>query len=148
MSVPRLEGGMCMTGRWPVDLWTSAATGARAAAQHVCEDHCPIRDACRDWAVTLRPLCVVMGGIVWTTEGRPSADVIVPDPTCWVCSPESRKPVTAIRPGQRRLAPCGTRGAYERHLRYGEPVDVDCRDAHRKYSRERARKVRADRRPA
>jgi hypothetical protein len=35
----------------------------------------------------------------------------------------------------RPLAPCGTRAAYDRHFRRGEPVDEACRLAAREYYR-------------
>lgn len=34
-----------------------------------------------------------------------------------------------------RPAACGTRAAYERHRRNGEPVDAACRDARNAYAR-------------
>ena len=33
------------------------------------------------------------------------------------------------------LAPCGTRSAYNRHLRYGEPTCEECRKAHSEHIR-------------
>lgn len=36
----------------------------------------------------------------------------------------------------RQDAPCGTRAAYARHRRRGEPIDQACRDAERAYHRE------------
>lgn len=44
------------------------------------------------------------------------------------------------------LAPCGTRGAYRRHLRWGQPPCNACRAEHARLTqleRERARKPRA-----
>ncbi|MFJ3666741.1 WhiB family transcriptional regulator [Streptomyces sp. NPDC090106] len=38
------------------------------------------------------------------------------------------EPVAPPRP-RARVAPCGTRAAYQRHLRKGEPVDDECRSA-------------------
>jgi len=43
------------------------------------------------------------------------------------------------RTGGKPLSPCGTAGAYERHIRWGEPVDDACRAAHNA----RIRKVKA-----
>jgi hypothetical protein len=34
-----------------------------------------------------------------------------------------------------RLAACGTRAAFERHRRRGEPADAACRDANNEYHR-------------
>jgi hypothetical protein len=31
----------------------------------------------------------------------------------------------------RKLQPCGTDAAYQRHHRYGQPIDQACADAHR-----------------
>jgi hypothetical protein len=36
------------------------------------------------------------------------------------------------RPQERRLAECGTRSAYQRHVKRGEPVDEACRAANRR----------------
>lgn len=33
-------------------------------------------------------------------------------------------------------APCGTRAAFERHRRNGEPIDPACRDANNEYHRQ------------
>jgi hypothetical protein len=55
-----------------------------------------------------------------------------------VPAPAIRRPPTSGKP----LAPCGTQGAYDRHLRRGEPVDDACRKAHadrRREDRARAR---------
>lgn len=39
--------------------------------------------------------------------------------------------------GQRgRYAPCGTQAAYRRHLRHGEPIDQECRDARNAVARD------------
>lgn len=61
---------------------------------------------------------------------------------------------TSINPGgprgprglgsrRRRLSPCGTYGAYQRHLRLDEPACRPCTDAARDYQRARAAARRA-----
>lgn len=48
--------------------------------------------------------------------------------------PSPDAPPQKPRPGGNRpLAPCGTRGAYERHQRRGEDIDPACADAYEKY---------------
>ncbi|MFE7895394.1 hypothetical protein [Streptomyces sp. NPDC057412] len=42
---------------------------------------------------------------------------------------ERRTPERGDVPPRTRPAPCGTRAAYQRHLRRGEPVDAACRAA-------------------
>ena len=37
------------------------------------------------------------------------------------------------RKGKWNLAPCGTRSAYNRHLRYGQPTCDKCREAQHAY---------------
>lgn len=47
---------------------------------------------------------------------------------------------TRLKSGQAtngRLAPCGTRAAYQRHLRNGEPTDRACIDAEAAYREQR-----------
>ncbi|MFE6284395.1 WhiB family transcriptional regulator [Streptomyces sp. NPDC057877] len=44
-----------------------------------------------------------------------------------ITEPSKKKP--AGRPKGVGLAPCGTRAAYQRHLRSGEPVDARCKAA-------------------
>ncbi|MCX4575658.1 WhiB family transcriptional regulator [Streptomyces sp. NBC_01571] len=58
--------------------------------------------------------------------------------------PAVKKPKKAPGPG-RKLSPCGTEGAYQRHQRKGEPADQACLDAHalthREYRRTGSTKV-------
>lgn len=48
----------------------------------------------------------------------------------------ARKPAKKPRGPGRKPALCGTRAAYQRHIRKGEPVDQACRDAHALGNRE------------
>lgn len=43
---------------------------------------------------------------------------------------EAKRPVKRTRGPGRKPAECGTRAAYQRHQRKGEPIDQACRDAH------------------
>lgn len=50
----------------------------------------------------------------------------------------ARPPARRVHAGQgRKLAECGSYGAYRRHLRYGEPIDEPCAEAARRQWRER-----------
>jgi hypothetical protein len=58
--------------------------------------------------------------------------------TDWACQlPESRPdpPERPDRPERDGLQPCGTRAAYRRHLKRGEPTCQACRDASAAYKR-------------
>jgi hypothetical protein len=46
-------------------------------------------------------------------------------------------------PAKTPLQPCGTDAGYQRHVKYGEPIDDRCRDAHNAAQRERRAKQRA-----
>lgn len=52
------------------------------------------------------------------------------------------RPPTTTRPA-RRLAPCGTHAAFNRHKERGERIDGPCLEAEREYQRLRKRKERA-----
>lgn len=47
---------------------------------------------------------------------------------------ESDKPTAVPNCGKKRLQPCGTRAAYERHRRRKEPVDDACKAAKTEYA--------------
>ncbi|MGW6395435.1 WhiB family transcriptional regulator [Streptomyces sp. NPDC055103] len=119
---------------------------ASAAAVAVCAT-CPVRLVCLTEALdeeggrTKDNRFGIRGGLTpsqrWARRraGRPP----MPDPT-----PRQHT-------GGKALAPCGTRAAYERHLRHKEPVDDACREANNAANiakRERQRELRALRRQA
>ena len=45
-------------------------------------------------------------------------------------------------PAPKQLQPCGSDAAYQRHVKYGEPVDDRCRDAHNADQNQRRAKAR------
>ncbi|MFI9802252.1 MULTISPECIES: WhiB family transcriptional regulator [unclassified Streptomyces] len=66
--------------------------------------------------------------------------------------PATRTPERGDAPARIRPAPCGTRAAYQRHLRRGEPVDAACRAANTheagRYRRTGSTRARPPRPPA
>jgi len=64
---------------------------------------------------------------------------------CLSCEAKANRPVTeGTQPkvAQRKIAQCGTRAGYSRHLNMGEPTCPDCRaaqsEAVKRYNREKA----------
>lgn len=118
------SGAACL--HQDADIWFSRRSWDRAKA--ICAA-CPVLDACR--AAVLRrekglPRCRRNGVIAGLTgpqrhdlERREERREQAPPP------PRTR-PARASRRGP---APCGTRAAYQRHLRRSEPVDEACRHA-------------------
>lgn len=114
--------------------------GSVTEAKKVCLA-CPIRVQCLEWALNNGEDFGVWGGLsererhkLRRTDKRPAP-------------PPASRPHT----GGKALAPCGTRAAYERHLRRKEPVDDACREANNAANvakRDRQRELRAQRRPA
>lgn len=105
------------------ELWFSSRTQARALA--ICEA-CPVLVPCRA-AVLEReaglPKCR-RSGIVAGLTGAQRFDL----EHAGQRRPQPPEPATADRP-RREPAPCGTRAAYQRHLRRREPIDDACRAA-------------------
>ncbi|WP_141689476.1 WhiB family transcriptional regulator [Streptomyces sp. DI166] len=111
---------------WDAELWFTDRYWAAAVA--ICAA-CPVLDACRD-AVLRRerglPRCRRQGVVAGLTgaqrhELERRAQQLPP-----------RAPAAdgnGAVPPRDRAAPCGTRAAYQRHLRRGEPVDEACRAA-------------------
>ncbi|MGW7262143.1 WhiB family transcriptional regulator [Streptomyces sp. NPDC054842] len=118
------------------DLWFSRAT--RPAAMAICST-CPVLEACRD-AVLRRekglPRCRRNGVIAGLTgpqryalDGRAGQpETRQPEPSAPVSAGPSATPDRS-RPAATKPPPCGTRAAYQRHLRRREPVDEACRAA-------------------
>lgn len=93
-------------------------------AKTIC-GRCPVRQACADWALDEHIEYGIYGGLD-ETERRKIL--------------RARGAIQQSGPG-RPLAPCGTKAAYERHVRYGEPIDDACRAG-------RSNQVRRDRKKA
>ncbi|MFI1926964.1 WhiB family transcriptional regulator [Streptomyces sp. NPDC020377] len=109
------------------ELWFSRRSSARAVA--ICAT-CPVLAHCRA-AVLVRekglPACHREGVIAGLTGPQRHAlerrtDRSRPGPPA---DPEASRTRGGVPRGQ--LAPCGTRAAYQRHLRLREPVDEACR---------------------
>lgn len=81
-------------------------------AKNVCRI-CPVLLACSAWALDRREKDGVWGGL----DEKERARVL------------RRRKADPDAPSTQQLAPCGTPGAYRRHLRRKEPIDEDCRRA-------------------
>lgn len=109
------------------ELWFSRRTWARAMA--ICAA-CPVLENCR--AAVLRrekglPRCHRNGVVAGLTgPQRHALDRRAEREAGGGREPQARSPA-APRPAC--PAPCGTRAAYQRHLRRREPVDEACRSA-------------------
>ncbi|MEU7420895.1 WhiB family transcriptional regulator [Streptomyces antibioticus] len=109
------------------ELWFSRRTWARAMA--ICAA-CPVLEHCR--AAVLRrekglPRCHRNGVVAGLTgPQRHALDRRAEREAGGGREPQARSPA-APRPAC--PAPCGTRAAYQRHLRRREPVDEACRSA-------------------
>ncbi|MFD8234052.1 WhiB family transcriptional regulator [Streptomyces sp. NPDC059696] len=109
------------------ELFFDGTAAAEADAKAVCL-RCPVLEDCREWALTNREAYGTWGGLT-EKERRTTLRIRIKDGT--------DKP----RKGGRPRAACGTASAYDRHVKYGEPIDQACRDAHAKASAERRAKT-------
>ncbi|MGW6009665.1 WhiB family transcriptional regulator [Streptomyces sp. NPDC055210] len=100
-----------------------------AEAKWICAG-CPVQSACLDAALA-READLPQGarkGIVAGLNGpqrraeQARRDATAPPP------PPSPKP-KKVTPAEAHLEPCGTRAAYQRHVRRKEPIDDACRAA-------------------
>lgn len=97
-------------------------------ARTIC-DSCPVLDECLE-AVLLRERGVarrLREGIVAGLSGEQRWDLDRARRTDADAKPKQQ--AKADGNVRRKLAPCGTRSAYQRHLRHGEAVDPACRAA-------------------
>ncbi|WP_405589803.1 WhiB family transcriptional regulator [Streptomyces sp. NBC_01092] len=116
------------------DLWFSRRSRPTAVA--ICAA-CPVLDPCRA-AVLQRekglPRCRRQGVVAGLTGPQRHDLERAANPRAQPyrqASPpaEPTPPLDSAGPPPTLLAPCGTRAAYQRHLRRGEPVDEACRAA-------------------
>jgi hypothetical protein len=105
------------------ELFFDGTAAAEAQAKSVCL-RCPVLDDCREWAITNREAYGTWGGMT-ERERRTILRIRIKDGTY-----EPRK-------GGRPRAECGTPSAYDRHVKYGEPIDDACRAAHTRASAEK-----------
>ncbi|MDR6980604.1 hypothetical protein J2X68_007344 [Streptomyces sp. 3330] len=108
------------------ELWFSRRSSSRAVA--ICAA-CPVLEPCRA-AVLLRekglPKCQRDGVIAGLTGPQRHALERQADPRpASAAVPEAPRAAGGVPRGQ--PAPCGTRAAYQRHLRLRESVDEACR---------------------
>ncbi|MCD7440287.1 WhiB family transcriptional regulator [Streptomyces lincolnensis] len=108
------------------ELWFSKRTWRRA--KEICLEECPVREECLE-AILARESHTAASlrvGIVAGLTGAQRAKVAASRrPTAPAANePEAEKPK-----GGRPLAPCGTKAAYDRHVRKKEPIDSACREA-------------------
>ncbi|WP_051814528.1 WhiB family transcriptional regulator [Streptomyces iakyrus] len=105
------------------ELFFDGTAAVEAAAKDICR-RCPVMLSCREWAIDNREAYGTWGGMT-ERERRTLLKIRVKDGT--------DKP----RRGGRPRAACGTASAYDRHVKYGEPIDQACRDAHARASAEK-----------
>ncbi|MBP5930156.1 WhiB family transcriptional regulator [Streptomyces sp. LBUM 1479] len=121
------------------NIWFSKTTWTRA--KKICLEVCPVREECLEAILARESLTAdtLRFGIVAGLTGAQRAKLHAGDRAP---KPKAKPP----GPG-RPHAPCGTRSAYERHRRKGEPIDQACRDAqalsNREYRRTGSTKVAA-----
>ncbi|MEV0446093.1 WhiB family transcriptional regulator [Streptomyces spectabilis] len=99
----------------------------REKALEICAD-CPVRSQCLD-AVLHRETGVGKTLREGVTAGLTGAQRYV---VSQERKRETQQKTVARKPkdrARRTPAPCGTRRAYQRHIRRGEPIDSACRDA-------------------
>jgi hypothetical protein len=119
----------------PADMFSSDTEPAKAAALHVCRNHCPVIDECKTEAELQPYRSMVAGGVAYNQHGEPDLRRTA-QTRCPLCTfrpapwPEPGAQARGRRPDPRTLKPCGTQAAYNRHRRRGEPIDDACRQAH------------------
>jgi len=92
-STQDLTGGLCE--KMDPDLWTKDhhptnephTICGHAVAVHLCQRHCPIRQQCLERAQQQPAIWagMVMGGVLWTAEGKPAVSSPEPGPAPWWC---------------------------------------------------------------
>lgn len=116
-----------------------------------CDLACRVRDGdaegiarlakARGWDTETRALLVVLAAMVPVEDTTPNQLLAwtggLEAAMEWRQEPLPFPPCRCVD-----LEPCGTYAAYVRHARHGEPVDRECRDAMREYSRDRARRAK------
>lgn len=125
------------------ELWFATAPkelADLALAKKICNQFCPVRDACLQWAYETGQQFGTWGGqdqderrLAKRRAGKPLAacgteaayrrhqDRAEP---CLACETAHQK---RQQPKPKGLAGCGTRAAYRRHHKNGEPIDEACR---------------------
>ncbi|MFD7066103.1 WhiB family transcriptional regulator [Streptomyces sp. NPDC059913] len=114
------------------DLWfvDGGARADRERAIAICRD-CPVLTQCRD--------AVAREESGSGKESRYGIRAGLTPKERWEADKTVRSRAMPSG-GGRRLAPCGTRGAYERHIRRHEPVDDACREANTAHNQKLAKR--------
>lgn len=111
------------------DLWFSERTASRAT--QICLNECPVRAECLEATLAREALTpdTLRAGIMAGLTGSQRAALAAERREAPAQSKPKPKPKPAAARVGRPQSPCGTRAAYQRHLRNGEPVDEACRNA-------------------
>ncbi|MFG3090642.1 WhiB family transcriptional regulator [Streptomyces antibioticus] len=120
---------LCRSGHDP-DIWFSRRTWT--VAKRLCEV-CPVRDECLE-AILAREAQTpdsLRAGIAAGLTGAQRASLARARRREEPVKPRPKPPGAG-----RAKAPCGTKSAYERHRRLGEPIDQACREANARANRE------------
>jgi predicted Fe-S protein YdhL (DUF1289 family) len=107
------------------DLWYSdSKQGDVQYAVDICNGACPVRAACALYALQEREEFGIWGGL---TEGQRRSILR----RARRAREQSDEQAPAPEPAKtgRKPAECGTRSAYQRHVRMREPIDAACRAA-------------------
>ncbi|MEU5426911.1 WhiB family transcriptional regulator [Streptomyces olivoreticuli] len=119
-------------GRW----WHSDMPDELEMARQWCR-HCPVLQQCLDSTMAAEGNAPVRGrfGIFGGLNGKERYALYASG-----TAPQRGSRNVGGRP---RSAPCGSESAYQCHLKHGEPIDEECRQAHNTHAakyRARARK--------
>jgi hypothetical protein len=125
------------------DLWFPESPGRAAYPVHVCLNHCPVIDRCRQDIAEWSPRACVQAGVFFNDSSKqPGPHSYQPRsmPCGSLCGVEEPpKPPRKERPW---FQPCGTPAARRRHWERGEQPCQPCLEAERARDRERMRRRR------
>lgn len=118
------------------EIFSAEQGMAAALARDICAT-CPVREACLD-AALLEEKGYPATGRAGIRGGLDPKQRYQLTKKARAAAAEKRR-----RTGGKPPSPCGTPGAYDRHVRWGEPIDEACREAHAAKSRAQKAKTRA-----
>jgi hypothetical protein len=106
------------------ELWFPERSNSSEAnaAKAICKQQCTVRDRCLEWAIEQGVEFGVWGGTTYADRRR--------------------RGIKVKQGGIRELKGCGTSAAYDRHVKRKEPIDDDCREAHRQRQAEIRRRAK------
>ena len=122
-SMPTLPNALSWADRaacrgYDLDLFFSDAAQKVLEAKAICGG-CPVRATCL--AEALRAEVTPRYGISGGLTPAERDELVAAQPT--------EPGVEPLKRTSRKLASCGSRSAYQRHVRKGEPIDPACRAA-------------------